>query len=128
MYSIVKGADSPIKFQLKTAETGLAFDLTTLAGFIIVLYYAADGKVIEKFSQNALAGYESIIPTDLSGGIFGCNLQSATTASLECGDIHAEIKTQSSDAAFDDSNFHSIIHGIEIGTVVDSLTKSTMVP
>lgn len=120
---IYRGDDKKISLTLK--KNGVAIPLSSLTGYIVYLYYVGSGKVLQKYSKNALADYKTITETDVANGVFTINLERTDTETAGEGDINAEIKTQITDNAFDLDTFHTIAK-VEIGTIKDSLTKKVI--
>jgi hypothetical protein len=121
MDSIYRGEDEIITFALLSND--IALDLSTLAGYIVILYYKESGVVLKKYSKNTLSGYSPLTVISEIGGTFKVFLQSEDTKTANLGIIHAEVKTQITDAGFSSSTFHSVERGIEIGEIFDSISK-----
>lgn len=122
MNKIYKGEDKTISLTVK--DNGVAVDLdATYNGILCYLYYYT-GDVLAKYSKETLTGFDSLTVTDSANGVFQVKLQSAVTKTAKKGDVYAEIKTQATDVLYDSSSFHSIVDGIEIGTIEDSNSKN----
>jgi hypothetical protein len=120
---IYKGGDK--KIELTISNDGEPLDLTTLAGYIVVIYNKLNNNVVQKYSKNAATGYKDILVTNAPEGIIQVNLQVSEIANLSEGtEIDAEIKTQVTDAAFENSTFQSLVRGIEIGVIKESISKT----
>ena len=122
METILRGEDKVIHFVLSN-ENGTALDLTTLAGYIVILYYKEGGAVLKKYSKNTLSGYSGVVAVSDVDGTFDINLQSEDTKTANIGIIHAELKTQVVNAGFSSSTFHTVVRGLEIGEVSDAISK-----
>lgn len=118
---IIQGGDYEIDFTV-TDSAGVAVDLTTLANYIAVLYYA-DGEVLQQYSRETKAGFKSLTETTPASGIFTVKLQSADTKTARKELVFGEVKVETVDVTYDDSTKHNPDTGIEIGTVVESQTE-----
>ena len=127
MADIVKGEDKKITITVKDAD-GVEIDLTTLNGYICVLYQV--GLVVAQYSKNVQVDFDPLTELDqgTDTGKFEVNLQSAQTSlAIANKDLFAEVKIQTAQAGFDDSTFDQIVGKIKVGTIVDSQTKGDSV-
>src|SRR5688572_26541520 len=113
--TIYRGDDKKITLTLKD-KLGVAINLTTLSGYLVILYNKLNNTVVQKYSKNVATGYKTILELDSVNGIIQVNLQSSDTSPLNVNtEIDCEIKTQKVDAAFDELTFHTLKRGVEIG-------------
>jgi len=123
MADIIQGGDYTIVITL-TNSAGVAVDLTTLAGYICILFFE-DGTVLQQYSEQTLAGFKSLEETTPASGIFTIRLQSADTKGAQLGDLFAEIKTATADGNYT-GNRHDVDTKITVGTVVDGQSKDVL--
>lgn len=115
---IYKGEDKIIDITLTSG--GVAITLSTLSGIVVVIYNKKTKKVLEKYSLNALTGYETL--TIVSNKI-RINLDRAITINADDGDIDAEILEEVTTSGFEDGEFRSIAVA-EIGTITRTIQGS----
>jgi len=117
----VEGGDYLIQI---TAEdsAGTVIDLTTLNGYIFVIYYA-DGEVVQQYSRETVNGFKSLVLTDEVNGIFSVRLQSTDTTGVRFEKIFGEVKLESPDVNFDNSIKHDPQTNIKLGQFVKSQTE-----
>jgi len=119
---IIQGADREITFTV-TDSADVAIDLTTLAGYIVILYYKDDVE-IQRYSREAKEGFKSLVQTDAANGIFDIKFQSEDTSKLRIGEeVFAEVKVETADVTYDDNTKHDPDTGILIAEVVKSQTE-----
>lgn len=122
MANIIQGGDYPIIVTL-TNSAGVAVDLTTLAGYILVLY-DSEGTILQQYSEQTLAGFKTLEETTAASGIFTVRLQSIDTKTAKLGDVFAEVKTATVDGNYT-GNRHDVDNLILVGTVVVGQSKNT---
>lgn len=121
MADIIQGGDYELEITVNDS-TGTVIDLTTLAGYIAVFYFA-DNDVLQQYSRKTKAGFKSLNESDPTNGIFTILLQSADTKTAKLGDLFCEVKIETADITFDDSTKHNPDTGILVGTIVQSQTE-----
>lgn len=116
-----KGADIPIQLTLKD-DAGTPIDIASLDAVVAIVYYADNRDVLAKFNTAVVAGYEPIETIDGPNGVIEIKLQSDVTTGARDGDIRLEVKTQATDAEYDDSRFHSVERDIFLFTMNHSIS------
>lgn len=121
MANLVQGGDYAFNITVKDSAD-VVIDLTTLAGYICVVYYA-NGDLLQKYSEQTKAGFKALTETDGANGIFQIKLQSIDTKNARLEEIFAEVKIETVDANYDSSTLHNPDTGISLGTIVKGITK-----
>lgn len=116
--TIYKGEDKIIDITL--TSDGTAITLSTLSGIVVLLYMKKTKKVLEKYSLNALTGYESL---SIVSNKIRINLDRAITIDADDGDVDAEILEEVTTSGFEDSELRSIAI-CEIATIVRTIQGS----
>jgi len=94
----IQGGDYELKITA-TDSVGAVIDLTSLNGYIFVIYYA-DGVVVTQYSKNTEAGFKPLVLTDEVNGIFSVRLQSVDTKKARLEKIFGELKLETADTNF----------------------------
>lgn len=119
--------DKIIEFTLTDSVTGLAFNLTGVAGILIKLYQNA-GNVIEQYSYITTAGYKPIVLVGLAtAGKVSLQLLAEKSKLLNDKPLFAEAKIKLPNVAFT-SGFQDFICKSEIDLMADSILKYSTVP
>lgn len=91
-----RGEDITLEITLKY-EDGTAVNLSTLTGYKVSVFQ--EGKIVQKFSQNASTGYTLTNETDATNGVFQCIIERENTVNLKCGEpIYYSVKIEYTDA------------------------------
>ena len=119
---ILQGKDYELDFTI-TDDAGDPIDLTTLAGYICILFYK-DGKLLQQYSRETKEGFKSLTQTDAPNGIFQVKLQSVDTKRARAGqDIFAEVMIETADVTYDNSTKHNGETDLIIGTIKESQSE-----
>jgi len=120
---IIQGGDYELDFVISD-DAGTAIDLTTLAGYIVILYLKdKNNTVLQQYSRQTKPGFKSLTETDATNGKFQVKLQSADTKTGREEIIFAEVKIETADVTFDDNTLHNPDTGIVVATLVQSQTE-----
>lgn len=117
----VQGGDYTLQITA-TDEAGVVIDLTTLAGYIFIIFYS-DNTVLQQYSEQTKAGFKPLIRHDETNGIFRVLLQSADTKIARVEEIFGEVKLETVDVNFDDNTKHDPETGISLGNIVKSQSE-----
>lgn len=120
---IIKGVDKEIEFTILDSNSA-PINPSTVIGIVVVIYYDENNDLV-KYSKNSKVGYENIITGyDDSNGKIKILLESATTKDAKRGLIYAEVKLQTTNAAYVNNTYNEAATGIEIGRLIEGLTKN----
>jgi len=118
-YKVYRGEDKLIEVTLTTIG-GTAIDLDTLAG--IHSYIKEEGgNILNKYSLNAEAGFDTLVKSDAANGKYQIKLQSAKTINATIGVYSVESKIQRTDAGFTDNS------KMDVGVITDFIEISDSV-
>ena len=122
---IKKGSDATISLTITDEQTKLALDLTTLQGYVILLYYVTGDKILAKFSKNTVAGFDTLNEIDAAAGKVEIYLDRAITEKAAVGKIDLEVQVQEANSNFAANNFRSIGRDFEVGEIVETISKGS---
>lgn len=124
---IFRSEDKIIEFVVTDEETGVAIDLSTPIGIIVLLYQFAD-RPLDKYSVNASSGYKDIRVTDDVNGKMEISYEAIVSKLAIDKPLYAEIKLRFTNANFP-LGWQDLIAGkVEIDLMSDSPLKYTDVP
>ena len=120
---VFQGQDDVIEFTVED-EDGNVVDLTNYSIFIVYLYYENGKQTLEKYSSDALAGFNNadLKPIDLANGRFDINLQSSVTETANLGNIVAEIKAKTANTEFANNSFKDLDSDIDVMEIKKAVT------
>lgn len=119
---IYRGEDVSLQLTVKY-DDGTAVDLTQVNGYKVEVFQ--DGKIIQKFSKNAAAGYTLTTDVTPASGIFKVNILGTNTVDANCDKpVYYNIKIE-----FDDTSFPSLVAlkdsgNIQFATMRESKQRS----
>ncbi|WP_288983212.1 hypothetical protein [uncultured Flavobacterium sp.] len=97
-------------------------DLSSFQGYLVFLYSKATNTVIERYSLNAVTGYEPINVISASNGQFQLFLDKDVTTSAPIGQMYGELKTSLSDSDFS-LNSYVTVAKFNVDEIVESVTN-----
>lgn len=99
--NIYRGEDVSLTLYLKYAD-GTDIDLTTVNGYKIEVFQ--DGKLIQKFSQNAASGYTLVVETSAATGEIKLPIEGENTVDAVCGKpVYYDLKIEWTDTDYPDN-------------------------
>jgi len=115
---IKQDTDTAINLILKDSD-GNRIDLNSLSGLIVVVFQ--DNIEFDQFSYISQTGFKDIVVTDAANGEFTVNLDASKIASGVIGKrVYYEIKTQSTNTNFENSNEWKSTGRIELAVLAES--------
>lgn len=123
---IHKGEDRELQFTLLESDGTTPVNLTTELLDLVVWLYAKAGTdtVLKKYSRDALTDHDNnnLVITDAAAGEFTIRLQAETTRLAREGMLLAEIKARFTNTDYSNNTFDTIVRGLEVGQIKNSLT------
>lgn len=112
-------------FNITIKSDGVAQDLTVIEGVALVAFIAPK-VIVEKWSFNAVSGFETMIQIDAPAGLVRIHLARAKTIGLEGKQVYIEVVPQINDTDFGDLQLSDLNGASEKLIFLTSAGKETL--